>query len=270
MKSIAEALTWEIEENPLFDEKGNKISGWKTVKRSDTGKILNVCKKSYTPTYNTKFIDTIQKLQEITGFEFTGLSEFDGGKKMFAHLKNTNQAKVGDYPVNSYLFLGNGHDGNTGFCAGTTQLMIRCKNQFSQIERATRINHTLGHSLKIDSLVAFHKQFEKQNQELITKMEEFAKVDVSIELRKMLIKNLFDADNNLERLSTVKVNQMQKLESCIRGESQDLGSNLLGFIGGVTNYTTHFQKVKNPVFGNILGIGAELNKKAFDMCLQLT
>jgi len=43
---------------------------------------------------------------------------------------------------------------------------------------------------------------------------------------------------------------------------KELGDNLWGAFNGVTKYTTHEITPRNPVFGNIFGIQADINNRA--------
>ena len=62
-----ETLQWDILEKPVYSN-GKKVENYKAILRNDNGNILNVAKKSYTPTPNSRFVEVTERLHEITGF----------------------------------------------------------------------------------------------------------------------------------------------------------------------------------------------------------
>ena len=271
--NLKPSLDWDIVEVDVLDASTlKKEEGVKLIKRSDNGARLNIATTSYTPTRNARLIEVCEEMKKITGFEIAGYDDFNAGKKVIAYLKNNDRMQVLDYELDNYMIIGNGHDGLTSFFAGTSTNMLRCQNSFSQIAQAQRIHHRPRHDVKIDELVQQHRQFVEQNTLLVRQMESFAGVEASIELRQMFIRKLFEIEEDREKvlIKNEEPKKVQLLEACIEHESRELGNNLFGLFNGVTKYTSHHAQAKNRSCGNVLGSLAELNRKAFNMCLQLT
>ena len=75
-------LTFEIKETPvLYNHNGEIVTSTshKCIIK-DSGTQLSVMKSSYNPMYNADFEESVNRMSEISGFEISGYSEFDGGK----------------------------------------------------------------------------------------------------------------------------------------------------------------------------------------------
>lgn len=105
--------SWDVVEKPIYSN-NQVLSGYKAIFRSDTNHLLNVCKDSYTPTTNERFMEVVQKMNDITGFPVKCFDEFDGGKKVLAFLQCTEPIQVGGHSFEDYLMIGNSHDSSTG------------------------------------------------------------------------------------------------------------------------------------------------------------
>ena len=266
--NLKSSLDWEIIEKPLFDENNNLIRGYKVVQRNDNGKILNLCKTSCTPTPNEKLLEFTHKLSEQTGMKILGYDDFNNGKKIVAYLQDTENNEVAGCKIENYLVVGNGHDGYTTFFGGTATEMLRCQNAFATINQANKIYHNTNHLTKIDSLLQFYKGYRQEKEEIKQNLETFATIPLSIAERQNLLAQLFELPEP-EKVSRVKSKQLEQVSLCIAEESQDLGKNLLGFFEGITKYTSHYQQQKHPSTLNVLGRGAELNKRTYDLCLDV-
>lgn len=150
--------SWEVIEKPIFSN-DQQLVGHKALFRSDNDLLLNVCKDSYTPTTNERFMEVVQKMNEITGYPVKCFDEFDGGKKVLAFLQCTDTIEVCGHKFEDYMLIGNSHDSSSGFFIGNSNMMIRCKNRFSKVFKQLKVHHTKHHDTKIEQLFsALHER----------------------------------------------------------------------------------------------------------------
>jgi hypothetical protein len=266
IRELDKTIDWEIEDKSVFsgDQIGlNKIEGYKAIIRDDNGEILSVMKKSYSPMNNSEFLEIVTKIQEISGFNLAGFNEFKGGRKVLGFLENNRENfSIGGNKIKDYFILGNSFDGTSSFFTGTTSVLIRCKNQFSQIIEHNKIRHTKKIKTKLDEYYAYLDFYFNQRDTLYKTFERIGNIKLTEELQEQMINFILGIKENSEKeLSTRKQNQIELLRTTILTETKDLGENLWGAFNGVTKYTTHEIESRNPVFGNIFGIQGDINKR---------
>lgn len=157
--SFAEPLTkqlaWDIELKPVVVE-GNILADYQSIVRNDNGNVLSLTKKTYHPATNEKFTKVVSRMHEFTGFEVEGYSVFQGGRKVLAFLKNHDKMRIGDFDSDNYMVVGNSFDRSTGFFTGISNVVVRCTNQFSQLQTTPTIRHNRQINMKLDELVRFY------------------------------------------------------------------------------------------------------------------
>lgn len=268
-----ETLQWDILEKPVFVN-DKEIENYKAILRNDNGNILNVAKKSYTPTPNSRFVEVTERLHEITGFPIENYFEVDGGKKILAYLKCTEPIQVCGHEFKDYLMIGNSHDGSTGFFMGNSNMMVRCKNRFAKSFRQLQVNHTKGSPEKIDELVEYFNKFMRFRRRMFADMESFEKIKIDKSIREALVQRLtnmsLEEKLGTAELSSRKKNIIEKINSSIDRECQDLGDNAFGLFNGITHYTTHFKPTKNKdIWATPFGSVNDMNQTAFNYCNDL-
>jgi hypothetical protein len=260
---------WDIIERPIYSNNA-ELNGYKAIFRNDNDTLLNVAKQTYTPTSNQRFIEVVERLNEITGFPIRCYDEFQNGKKILAYLECTEPIEVQGFPFKDYMLIGNSHDSSTGFFIGNSSQMIRCSNRFSAMFRQLQVRHTRNHDAEIDQIIQCVDAYMKQRRKLFDKMERFADVHIDEEIKNALIARLVNMTDEEKlgnaELSSRKKNLILDIDHSILTECNALGDNLFGLFNGVTHYTTHTRKSKEEVFCNALGGGAKLNDTAFEFC----
>ena len=265
---LAPSLDWEISERPIFNAGGEPIEGYKSIVRSDSGHVINVAKGSYTPTPNEVLVETAESLSEATGFEIAGYDTFQNGSKVLAFLKNPEQNRVLDFPLDDYLLIGNSHDYSTSFFMGNTNVMLRCANQFTQANQQFKVAHTSNSKQRIAQTVRGFQHYVQQNKLIYSDFQRFARVKVDQQLIDASIERVMDIDTKQE-ISTRKANIHREITTCIHRECFDIGNNLLGLFNGFTYYTTHVRNAREKVFGNAVGAMASINSRSYDFCKSL-
>jgi len=255
------------EETPITI-KGIVASSHKALLRNDNQMLLNICSKDYNVCTNEYLKDVVGRLGELTSFNLEGYEEWNGGKKVMAFLKNTNKlSKIGDWDVQDYMIIGNGHDYSFPFFVGTSSEMIRCSNQFSQIHKMMRVPHVKSQPQKIETMVRYISDYVNYRSEMYKNIEKFIPITVDPVYKAQFTNQLLgiEAINGIVQveMSPRKLIVKSQLEEAIEKETGELGNNLFGLWNGMTYYTTHIKKTKSHIFGNVFGVLAETNEKGY-------
>lgn len=262
-------LDWDVIERPIFSN-NQQISTHKAIFRNNNDYLLNVCTNTYTPTKNSRFLEVVEKMSEITGFPVECYDEFQGGKKVLAFLKCTERMEVLGYGFEDYMMIGNSHDSSTAFFFGNSSKLIRCQNRFSTKFQNLKVYHTPNHDVKIDFIVRAFEKFVTERNNLFRKFDDFSKVEIHHSIRASLVERLVQMTHEekigVAEISTKKQNIIDGLYNSITTECDALGNNYFGLLQGVTHYTTHKRNNRENIFCNALGGAARMNEQAFEFC----
>lgn len=126
-------LDWNVEQTPVFTNKGIEIPGYKANRRSTDGSILGIVSNRYQIVQNTEafeFTDAIVGETEDGVVKYETAGSLCGGKKIWLLAKMPTQ-KVLDDEVDPYMFFANSHDGTGAIKVGMTPVRIVCNNTLS-------------------------------------------------------------------------------------------------------------------------------------------
>lgn len=257
-------LNWEVVTSPVVVN-GAEVANYKAISRSDNGVILNIAKNSYTPTSNSRLIEVVEKIHETTGMKIEGYSVMHNGQKVLGYLKAEQGKELLGYKMDNYMIVGNSHDGSSGFFLGGANNMIRCANQWGKIVQNTRIHHTKNHDVKIDEMMRYFELYKLEQEAMYRKLTSYRNIKIDEKVKIALADRLFNIESGKEEsveISARKQAEIAKFMTSIERETRELGNNAFGLFQGVTHYTTHVKKVRESVFGNIIGSNAIVNAQA--------
>jgi len=273
---MLDKLTFEIQESPVLYSIDGEILTSKThkiISKTESNSVLSVMKNSYNPMMNQDFMETTERMKEISGFSFEGYSEIDNGRIILSHLKNTIQDfKINDHKIDDYLLMGSSFDGRYSFFVGTTTELLRCKNQFSHITHAEKVRHTKSAPKKREDLMRSLEIYFKSREAMYMNFAQMTKVKIDPILKQKAMDYILQVsqeDRLAGTISTRKLNLMEVLDQNISIEMGDLGNNAWALLNGTTKYTTHTRQQKDTMFGNVFGTNAEINDRAYKFALQL-
>jgi hypothetical protein len=257
---ITKQLSWDIDLKPVVVN-GNILPDYQSIVRNDNGQVLSLTKKTYHPATNEKFLEVISRVHEFTGFDVEGYSVFQGGRKVLAFLKNNEKMRVGDFDSDNYMVIGNSFDRSTGFFTGISHVIIRCTNQFSQIQTTQTIRHNSQINMKLDELVRFYKDYMKREQQLKELFEAWNSEAVGTSTVEAFVNHVLEIPK--ENVSMVKLKNRARLFDSINTEMAAMGGTAYGLFNGLTHYTSHVVKCSGKMFGNALGHSYRLNQRGF-------
>lgn len=270
-------LSFEIQESPvLYNHNGQVLnsSDHKGIIKDD-GTLLSIMKKTYEPMYNSDFIESVNRMETISGFKNHGYSEFNGGRIVFAHLKNTETGlTISGSEIRDYLVMGTSHDGSYPFFFGTTTDLLRCKNQFSKIAKFDRVLHRKSAPRKLEELFKSLEVYFQERKKMYEHFEMLSHVKVdqaTIQLAQDYVLRISKEDRLEGKISTYKQNRLEILNADIIGEIEGLGDNAWALFNGFTKYVTHhLPDSTKKSFGNLFGTPALLNNRAMDFVTELS
>ena len=269
--TVSDKMAWEIQEIPVLI-KGKESDTYKALVRSDNDGVLNIVKKSYVPLRNDELTKVVEKLSGFTKMKIEGYSEWDNGGKIIAQLQGTEKLKVGDFPIESTMLIGNTFDYSSAFFIGTSTNLIRCSNSFGLIHKSMKIQHTKLAEFKREELMTYFNLYADQSKSILQNMERMIAIKASTKMQNEMINHVLDIKKPLDEISMKKRNQRTELEGAIKREIDEVGSSLFGLFNGVTYYTSHIKELKGgrqKSTGNVFGTLAQINNKAYEYALEL-
>jgi hypothetical protein len=266
-----QGFDWEIEQTPIYNEKGQAIAGYKAIWNNKSRQLLNVAKTTYTPTTNAEFWDMVTYISDVSGYKISSFGDIDGGRKVIAGLKKTEQSNMIGLDFEEYIVLGNAHDYSSAFFVGSSHMMVRCSNMFTEQNKAMKAYHTTSHKSQLKQIKGILASYEAVRARQRQAYENFERTRIKTEDKDKLIRHVLGipAATPIHEISAIKNGQVLALNDSIRNECKDLGNNVLGLFQGVTHYTTHKMRVKEPVLNNTFGSPANANAKAYEFCQEL-
>lgn len=271
-KNLTTSINWDITESPIFDATGEEIHSFKAINRNDNGTLLNICKKSYTPSSNSYFTDKVNEIAEFTGFKLDGFEERKEGKQLVAYLENPEVIQIATEEHANFIVLGNSHNGSTSFFSGSGNIMFRCGNGLTiATAQAMKVLHRKNSKNRIDELANHYRKFKEETQKTKEIIESFEYIKMNEKQKQDFTYNLLNTPKELEfaDFSPQRQKQMNLLNASIELETDYFGNNLLGVFQGVTHYTSNVREIQTPSFLNVLGSNADINRKALNLSLEI-
>ena len=136
-------LDWRIEGRPVFDERGNQISGYKANTRDKDGKVMGIVSNRYTIVQNAEAFEfTDALIGEGVTYETAG--SLKGGKQIWLLARLPEREILGD-KFEPFICFTNTHDGTGAVRACMTPIRVVCNNTLNaalaQAERTWSTPH---------------------------------------------------------------------------------------------------------------------------------
>ena len=263
-------LSFEIQESPvLYNIDGSILTSetHKVLSRSDNNRVISVMKNTYHPLLNEHFMESTEKMREISGFEFAGYNEISGGQIVVSNLKNNlGDFNIGGHPADDYLVLGSSFDGRYPFFIGTIGSMLWCKNQWSKISRLEKVRHTKSSPRRIDELIRSLEIYFLNRKLMLKDFNRMLEYEVDEQTKRLAadyIMGISKEDRLENKISTRKLNQLETFELAMGKNMEHFGNNLFGVFQSATWYSSHDLTQKESIFGNLFGTPAEINDRAY-------
>ena len=211
------------------------------------------------------------RLSEASGFAIEGYAEFDGGKKVLAYLRSTEDFmhKHLGLKTENYFVWGNSHDGSTPLFGGGVDFILRCSNQYGRIMKGLKIRHTKNHDVKVEEFIRLIASFKVEKEAEALMFQKMATIKIDSKILDSLANRLLKIDETKMKegdiLHPVTGRNKEALMNSLIKETSDLGMTLFGAFNGVTHYSTHSKK-STDTYGNLLGGNMRFNEQGLAIC----
>ena len=130
-------LDWTVDGKPVYDAKGNEISGYKANTRSSDGTVLGIVTNKYKVVQNTEAFDFTDALVG-EGIVYETAGSLKNGKTIWLLGKMPERYIVGD-KFEPFICFTNSHDGKGAIQVCMTPIRVVCNNTLNAaLNTATR------------------------------------------------------------------------------------------------------------------------------------
>ena len=272
-------INWEVIRRPNYNKIGEEYiqNDTSLIVRSDNGEKLH--NKGVTDSFQFTTIAQLKEianiLSSISGFPLVGYDTFQGGKKVIAYLKSDKNMICG-FPMESYLSIGNGLDGETSLFLGTSNILLRCANQWGDIKKHQKTKNTKNHVINRDTMLKTFEQYLINRNLVFDNIERFHTIELSKNQIKDLVHKIVLSPEQIDVIKNDKVlhtrtnNILMEVMNSVEHETNEIGNTAFGVFNGITHYNTHVQKQTHDVYGNLFGSKAKLYNKTYNVLNKLS
>lgn len=261
---------WIAEPQQLITAAGKDVESHKAMVRSDTGAIIGIVGKDWTPIQNAEafaFFDTIVKEK---GMSYIKAKEIDGGSKVFLQAKvSTGEVRKGDI-VENRLTLVNAFNGSSSFMIRMTPMRLVCTNGLLSADKAhsihVRIRHTRSAKERYEQALMIFAGAQKAFQTFLDASRALTQKMVDKEMVRRFLNSTFGDENNESARIRNQKNDSFILSQAGAGNGQ---GTLWDLYNGVTDFVDHARS-KNPEQAEVsalFGSGSHIKERAFSAAL---
>lgn len=205
-------LNWEVNSNPIFDQNGNEIKGFKANTRSTDDSILGIVSDRYKIVQNIEafeFTDSLIENEEMR-YETAGSLRF--GKQVWI-LAKMPETMILDDKVDPYICFSNTHDGTGAIKVCMTPIRVVCANTLNaalaNASRSWSTKHMGDLAGKLHEARQTLMLANKYMEELDKAADIYANTKINDDEIQKVIKELFPVD--IINDSARKINNVQQL-----------------------------------------------------------
>ena len=263
-------LDWEVQSNPIFDQNGNEILGYKANTRSSDNSVLGIVSGKYNICQNKDAFDfTDALLGEGITYETAG--SLRNGKQIWLLGKMPERYIVGD-KVEPYICFTNTHDGTGAVRVCMTPIRVVCNNTLNlALSEATR-NWSAIHRGDVKGKLEAARQTLQLAEEYMTalgeKADQLANETMTIVDVHAAIEQLFKMEKDMSdrRKARVKEQREEVMAYMLAPDLINFIGTKWGFLNGIADYVGHSSPARKTQnweenrWGYMIGGSALLDK----------
>ena len=269
-------LDWKVEQEPIYTETGNLISGFKANVRDTDQKILGVVTDRYKVIQNEEaFAFTDELLGEGVRYETAG--SLQGGRKVWLLAHMPHEYIIAGERISPYLVFSNTHDGSGAIRVAITPIRVVCNNTLNLALNTAKRSWSTIHTGDIKS-----KLEEAKNTLFManTYMDELGKEFDNLRKKKLTDKQVMEyiellipldeSATSQQKKNIIRLQDDMKMRYFDAPDLKDVGNNAYRFINAVSDFATHAEPLrrtenyKEQVFSKTVD-GNPLIDKAYKM-----
>lgn len=238
-------LDWEVLQEAIYTDAGDKIAGYKANVRSTDKKVLGVVTDRYKVIQNAEaFAFTDSLLGEGVRYETAGsLAE---GKKVWLLARLPREYIIGGERISPYLVFSNTHDGSGAVRVAVTPVRVVCNNTLNLALNTAKRSWSMIHTGDIKGKIQEAKDTlfmaEEYMDNLGKEFERLRQIQMTDEQVREYIELLLPVEKNA---SITQLRNIKKLREDMASryfdapDLQTVGNNAYRFINAVSDFATH-------------------------------
>ena len=137
----AAGLDWTVTSDPIFDQDGKEIEGYRVNRRSDSKAALGIVSDDYQIVDNREAFDFVDGLLADGVMKYETAGALKGGRViwMLATMPGEFEVVAGD-AMRRYVLLSTAHDGSRAVQVSPTSIRVVCANTLRMADRAAGKN----------------------------------------------------------------------------------------------------------------------------------
>ena len=237
-------LDWQVLQEPIYTDAGDKISGYKANIRSTDRKVLGVVTDRYKVIQNTEAFSFTDALLG-RGVRYETAGSLQEGRKVWLLARLPREYIISGERISPYLVFSNTHDGSGAVKAAVTPVRVVCNNTLNLALRTSKRSWSMIHTGNISEKVQEAEDTlflaDKYMDSLAGEFERLRKQTLSDQQVRKYIELLLPVEENA---TPVQTNNIQKLRQDMENryfdapDLQDTGKNAYRFINAVSDFAT--------------------------------
>ncbi len=243
-------LDWQVLQEPIYTDAGDKISGYKANIRSTDRKVLGVVTDRYKVIQNTEAFSFTDALLG-RGVRYETAGSLQEGRKVWLLARLPREYIISGERISPYLVFSNTHDGSGAVKAAVTPVRVVCNNTLNLALRTSKRSWSMIHTGNISEKVQEAEDTlflaDKYMDSLAGEFERLRKQTLSDQQVRKYIELLLPVEENA---TPVQTNNIQKLRQDMENryfdapDLQDTGKNAYRFINAVSDFATHAKPLR--------------------------
>lgn len=238
-------LDWEVLQEAIYTDAGDKIAGYKANVRSTDKKVLGVVTDRYKVIQNAEAFEfTDSLLGEGVRYETAGsLAE---GRKVWLLARLPREYIIGGERISPYLVFSNTHDGSGAVRVAVTPVRVVCNNTLNLALNTAKRSWSMIHTGDIKGKIQEAKDTlfmaEEYMDNLGKEFERLRQIQMTDEQVREYIELLLPVEKNA---SVTQLRNIKKLREDMASryfdapDLQKVGNNAYRFINAVSDFATH-------------------------------
>ena len=243
-------LGWQVIQEPIYTDTGERISGYKANVRDSDRKVLGVVTDRYKIIQNQEaFAFTDSLLGEGVRYETAGALQ--EGKKVWLLARLPREYIISGERISPYLVFSNTHDGSGAVKVALTPIRVVCNNTLNLALNTASRSWSMIHTGNIKNKVWEAKNTlfmaEEYMEKLGKEFENLRKQKLSDQQVKEYIELLLPMEKNataMQSKNIIKLRNDMRSRYYDAPDLKDVGNNAYRFINAVSDFATHSQPLR--------------------------
>jgi len=243
-------LDWTVNQEPVFTNEGEMISGFKANVRDKDRKVLGVVTDRYKIIQNQEaFSFTDELLGEGVRYETAG--SLQEGKKIWLLARMPHEYIISGERISPYLVFSNSHDGTSAVKVAITPIRVVCQNTLNLAMKTAKRSWSTVHTGDVKGKVTEAKEtlfMAEQYMDALGKEFDNLRMIRLTDKQVMDYINLLlpadDEDNSKRAQNIRKLREDMKMRYFDAPDLKNVGNNAYRFVNAASDFATHAEPLR--------------------------